>query len=272
LTTVTLAVAAVIGWNLAGGHLLVMETPSMCPKVCVGSLVAIRPVQGPLRVGELINFHPPGSYATTYTHQISHIYANGMIETRGVANAAHDPWLITRSQIVGRAVFTVSGLGWLLKAMPLLAVGVLFWVLGRKWVTSRTRRSWDRAWITALAVLPIRELHPLVRAAVISSASDPTRANWVRDTVANTGLFPISVQAVGGATAHVAATGISHVVGPSTARGVMLLHETASFHWWGWAIIGVAIVSPLVGYLWHVSRGDESVPDPALCGGGDLAY
>ena len=46
LGAVSLAVAAVLGWNLSGGRFLIMETPSMCPNVCVGSLVADRPLEG----------------------------------------------------------------------------------------------------------------------------------------------------------------------------------------------------------------------------------
>ena len=128
---VVLAVVAVLGWDLFGGRLFVMETPSMCPAVCVGSLVADGPVRGPLHVGELITFHPPGTKTETYTHEISHIFPNGMIQTRGVANPDHDPWLITRSDIVGIVDLNVWGLGWLLRVLPFLAVGVLAWVLAR---------------------------------------------------------------------------------------------------------------------------------------------
>ena len=73
-----------------------MATPSMCPAVCVGSLVADQPLNGALHTGELISFHPPGSMEI-YTHKVSAILRNGMIQTRGIANPTHDPWLITRS-------------------------------------------------------------------------------------------------------------------------------------------------------------------------------
>ena len=73
-----------------------MATPSMCPAVCVGSLVADQPLNGALHTGELISFHAPGSMEI-YTHKVSAILRNGMIQTRGIANPTHDPWLITRS-------------------------------------------------------------------------------------------------------------------------------------------------------------------------------
>ena len=77
-----LAVASVWGWNLSGGQLVVMQTPSMCPAVCVGSLVADRPLRGAVHVGELITFHPPDNRAETYTHEISRIFSNGAIQPR----------------------------------------------------------------------------------------------------------------------------------------------------------------------------------------------
>ena len=196
--------AAVLGWNLSGGRLLVMETPSMCPTVCVGSLVADRPLQGAVHVGELITFHPPNTRTETYTHEVSRIFANGAIETRGVGNATHDPWLITRSDIVGGVVFSVWELGWVLKALPLLAVGVLFWVTARPWIGERIRRSWDRGWMTVLTVLPLWMLHPLVWATVISSTVDlPHHGHWMSDTIVNTGILPVSFHAAGGQVVHV---------------------------------------------------------------------
>ena len=73
LGAVVLAVAAVLGWNLSGGHLLVMETPSMCPRVCVGALVAEHPLHGPLRVGELISFHVPNNNTDLHPRCFAHL-------------------------------------------------------------------------------------------------------------------------------------------------------------------------------------------------------
>lgn len=102
LVVVVLAVGAALAWRLPGGRLLVMATPSMCPAVCVGSLVADQPLNGALHTGELISFHAPGSMEI-YTHKVSAILRNGMIQTRGIANPTHDPWLITRSGATTKA-------------------------------------------------------------------------------------------------------------------------------------------------------------------------
>jgi hypothetical protein len=251
-------VAAVLGWNLSGGRLLVMGSPSMCPTVCVGSLVADRPLQGAVHVGELITFHPPSTRTETYTHEVSHIFANGMIQTRGAADPEHDPWLITRSDIVGRVVFSVWELGWLLKALPLFAVGVLFWVTARPWIGERTRRSWDRGWITVLTVLPLWVLHPLVSATVISTTFNlPHHRHWASDTVVNTGILPLSFHAAKGQVVHLTSTGLGHVAGLLSVNGSLMLHDTVSLPLWGWIVLAPVVVSPLAGYLWHAWRNDE---------------
>jgi len=238
-----------------------METPSMCPVVCVGSLVADRPLVGGLHAGELITFHVPNDSAVTYTHEISRIFANGAIQTRGIADAGHDPWLITRSDIVGEVSFTVWELGWLLKALPFLAVGVLFWVVARPWFAERARRSWDRGWMTVIVVLPLWLLHPLVRSTVVSaSVGGAHHPHLASDTVVNTGVLPVSFQAVGGPPVYVSSTHLGHVDGTLTAMGNLRLHEAVALHWWGLAAVVLAVLSPLFGCLWHVLRGDEAVP------------
>jgi hypothetical protein len=261
--SLVLAVAGVLGWDLSGGRLLVMETPSMCPVVCVGSLVADRPLGGPLHVGELITFHPPGSTAETYTHEVSHIFPNGMIQTRGVANPSHDPWLITRPDIVGVTAFTVWGLGWLLKVLPLLSVGLVIWLVARGFIAQRSRRAWDRVWVTSLAVLPLWVLHPLVRGSVMSTVPDAGRAGWLRGTVLNTGILPTSFTAAHGqVVAHVASTSAVQVTGPPTGQGYLDIREAVSLPWWGWALVALTVASPLLGYLWHVVREDEALIPP----------
>ncbi len=251
LGAVSLAVAAVLGWDLSGGRFLVMETPSMCPSVCVGSLVADRPLQGAVHPGELITFHPPHSYTETYTHVVSRVFANGTIQTRGVANAAPDPWRITRSDIKGEVVFTVWELGWLLKALPLLAVGVFFWVTARPWIGERTRRSWDRGWMTVLAALPLWVLHPLVSASVIGTKVGlPNHRHWASDTVVNTGILPVSFRAAGGRAVHVGSTGVGHVAGSLGVSGSLIVHEAVSLPGWGWTVLASVVVSPLAGFMW----------------------
>jgi hypothetical protein len=267
LAAVTVAVALVLAWDLSGGQLRVMETPSMCPSVCVGSLIGGRPLAGPHHLAELVTFHPPGSTTETYTHEISRILPGGRIQTRGVGNTDHDPWLITRSDIVDGVTFTVWGLGWLFEALPLLAVGALAWAVTTPMIAIRTRRAWDRIWVTALVALPLWLLHPLVEATVISTTADPERHRWMRMTVVNTGLLPSAFHADrGGVTAHVDPTLLAHTSGPPDGHGAIVVTQTVSLHWWGWVTVGCVVASPLLGYLWHMWQDDEAprlpVPEP----------
>jgi len=258
LTAVLLAVGAVAAWDLTGGKLLVMETASMCPKVCVGAMLAERPVRGPLHVGELITFHPPSTLKETYTHEIWRIFPNGMVQTKGVANPNHDPWLITRSDIVGKAAFTVWGLGWVLKVLPFLAIGVALWVSARRWIAEKRRWEWDRTWMTALWVLPMWSVRPLVQVAVTGLAPDPAHVHWSIETVVNTGILPVAFSARGGQSpARVGATGVASVAGPPSRYGAPLLHEAVSLPWWGWAVLGIVVLSPMAGYLWHLGDGES---------------
>jgi hypothetical protein len=219
-------------------------------------------LHGALRVGELITFHPSVTSKETYTHEISRIFANGAIQTRGLANPGPDPWLITRSEIVGEVTFTLWGLGWLLKILPLLAVGVLAWVMVRPRIARRSRRAWDRVWMTLLVAIPFWLLHPLVRATLLSTASDPSHKPWLRAKVINTGILPVSLHAADGQyVAHVMATGIAQVSGPPSEGGYLVMHEAASLYWWGWTIVIVLTILPFAGYLWHIWRGNETEPE-----------
>jgi hypothetical protein len=258
LVIVVLAVGATFAWRLTGGRLLVMGTPSMCPAVCVGSLVADQPLRGALHPGELISFHPPGS-TELYTHKVSAILSNGLVQTRGIANPSHDPWLITRSDIVGRVVWTAWGLGWALKVLPMLAVGVLAWVLVRGRVAAASRRSWDRLWMTALAVVPLWALNPLVRGQIAEVSAKRGSLQQGQARVVNTGLLSAAFHPVNGShTLQLASGHIGTLSGGLTKHGAFYIHETLALRPWGWALLATIVVSPLLAYFVHIWRDDEA--------------
>jgi len=258
LVVVVIAVAAAFAWDLAGGRLFVMGTPSMCPSVCVGSLVADQPLRGAPHTGELITFHPPGS-TEIYTHEVSAIFPNGMIQTRGLANPTHDPWLITRSDIVGRVVWTAWGLGWALKALPMLAVGVLAWVLVRARISTTSRRSWDRVWMTAMAVVPLWVLNPLVRGLMAGVTIKKGSPHQGQATVVNTGLLTAAFHPVnGGHGVALASARTGSLSGALTRHGVLYVRETLALPAWGWVVLVAIVFSPLLGYLLHIWRDDEA--------------
>jgi hypothetical protein len=229
----------------------------MCPTLCVGSLVADRPAVGPLHVGEVVTFHPPGMAGETYTHEISHIFADGMIQTRGIGNSSHDPWLLTKSEIIGKSEFSIWGAGWLLRALPFMAAGVFCWAFGRSRIRGRIKLAWDTTWMTALMAMPLVLMRPLVRGVVTSTTADSAHSGLVRATLVNTGLLPVTFSGKGGsAPAYVRSTGIAHVVS-SVEHGRAVLSEVVSLYWWGWSIVALLVLSPLLRYLWHAWRAYE---------------
>jgi hypothetical protein len=257
LSFVLLAGLGVVVCEASGNRVLFMSTASMCPKVCVGALVVDRPFTGSLRAGEIVTFHLPGETDETYTHEIYSVSSVGVIETLGIANHHPDPWNISRSDIVGRTVLVLPGVGWLLRVLPFLAIAVLVWVEGRTWIKRRFVRSWDTACQTLLLVVPIVLMRPLLRATLVSVATDPQRKHWFSAHLINTGLLPASFDAGAGPVASHVEPGASAYVSGS-AKGGTIVHEVVSLHWWGWSLVALVVLSPLLGYAWTEWRSNTT--------------
>jgi signal peptidase len=87
-------------------------TGSMEPAIPVGSVVVIKPVDPEsLREGDIICFELSGP-TTTITHRIINITEEGFI-TKGDANEDPDQWIVRRENIVGKALFTIPFMGYL---------------------------------------------------------------------------------------------------------------------------------------------------------------
>lgn len=183
-----LAALAGSAWLLSGGRLLVITTPSMSPKLPVGSLAAVQPASFPLHVGEVVAFRPNGS-GITYVHQIQQIrVVHGMAfyRTKGILNGSEDPWLLTRRNILGEVVWYQQGLGWLLRCLPwflvffTLSYGTLRWLRAIDSVAFFA--SLDLAAFGALMLIhPLLQVHDLTMVAVGHSE--------VRGWVVNNGLL-----------------------------------------------------------------------------------
>src|ERR1700722_8135283 len=170
--SVSVSALAVFGWYLSGGRLMVMTTPSMCPTVCVGSLVAIQPLEGALHPGELVSFRPPGQ-SSTFTHRVIKVEDNGSFTTKGDAEASPDPWVVPPSDVVGRVSFTVAGLGWWLRALPMVAAGTVVLLFARRAYRLRNRRTFERTFGALIVAVPIFILHPLIGGDLIENVADP---------------------------------------------------------------------------------------------------
>jgi len=237
-----------------GNSLYFTATPSMCPSLCVGSLVVDEPLgTAPLHVGELISFHPPG-VSQVFTHEIYKIADNGqIIQTKGTAVPRPDPWNITRADVVGVTVASAWGVGWLYRALSFMAVGAVGLLFVRRYITARSRRDMDRLFATVLLAVPLAVMKPLVRSYLLG-ATTSSRKNYDIVHIINTGLVPSRFEAIGGtAIAHVASGQSITVVGPLAANVGVQFRQTASLYWQGWFIAVMLMLVPLFSFLFDVA-------------------
>jgi signal peptidase len=113
----------------------VVHTGSMSPTIPPKTAVAVHEHQ--YHVGQVVTFVENGQ---TVTHRLVSINADGIITTKGDANATADPWHVPQSQIIGGVVKTMPEVGyWLVYlkhpyglASVVLALLVIWqiWALG----------------------------------------------------------------------------------------------------------------------------------------------
>jgi signal peptidase I len=255
---VAVSALAVFGWYLSGGRLMAMTTPSMCPTVCVGSLVAVQPLEGAVHPGELVSFRPPGQSAV-FTHRVVKVQDNGSFTTKGDAEASPDPWVVPPSDIVGRVSFTVAGLGWWLRALPMVAAGTVVLLFARRAYRLRNRRTFERSFGALIVAVPLLVLHPLIGGDLIENVADPHRRGWVKGLFVNTGLLPVHLTVVGGHPAPpLPPSQLTWLYGPKTSSGVFGVRQWAALPTWGWVMVGALVLSPIIGFaLYRATRPIE---------------
>ena len=173
-------------------------------------------------------FTLPGSMEI-YTHKVSVILRNGMIQTRGIANPTHDPWLITRCGHcrAGRLVGLGSGLGTQSVAhaggrCPGVGAGEKAGSSGIVTIVGPQR-------MTALAVIPLCAFDPLVRGQLAEVAVKRGSPHQGQARVVNTGLLSAGFHPVsGGRSLNVASGHVGMLSGALTRHGAFYVHETLS--------------------------------------------
>lgn len=252
IVVIVLAIVASASWRLFVGTDYVISSPSMCPRICVGALVLDEAPGSHFHVGEVISFVPPG-LTHLYTHRIVDVYANGTLATKGDAANIVDPWRIAPSMVRGREVAAFPALGWLDLALPFLALALTVILVVRRTFATAHRREWDRLFVSLMVVVPIWLLKPLVRGLVIATTT--LRPGVSQMVVVNTGLLSAQFRVPGGQVASFVAPGhrvtLSGTVHHAQPLGLI---ETASFHWWGWSLVYLFVLSPLIWYLVHLMR------------------
>lgn len=245
---ITVSVLVSVAWLASGGSMYTIESASMCPEVCVGSLVFDRPlpVNAHVHVGETVTFKPPGT-TSVYTHRVVEVLANGSFRTKGDAANIVDPWVVAPTDVRGVTVGTIWGLGWLSVALPFLAMGMAAIVFVRRRINVLVRREWDRLFAVLISLVPVWILKPLIRGILIASVT--IRHGVARIAIVNTGLLPAQFRAKQGQFRDFVAPGTRIVMtGRLQSNGQVSLSQTASFHYQGWTVVLLVVLAPLWGY------------------------
>lgn len=234
------------GWLVSGGGLYLVGSPSMGTVAPVGSLVATQPLapSAVLRVGEIVMFEPHGGRSSTYVHRIYQILPKGEYLTKGDLNQGPDPWVITRSDIVGTPQAIIPAIGWIYKCATWLFLGAAVLLIVALYVGERQRR-----WILALgpAVLlavPLLWYRPLIGGFLYGSGR---RGRLVAANIIDTGILPVHFTPTGGDVVH-AVPGQEVLVTGRTPKHPSVLHIriNVALPWWGWALVILACLTPLI--------------------------
>ncbi|MCZ2404797.1 S26 family signal peptidase [Paenarthrobacter sp. Z7-10] len=250
-------IAAAVVFALTGGRWFIVATPSMGTSAPVASLVlTTRDGMSQLRAGDVITFHPPTAPEEVYTHRIQALDPDGTMHTQGDINGAADPWVLHPNDVIGRSIL-LPGLGWLVKAIPILLIGVaLLWILTRLYTPQRWRPSLRITGLTLVIAIAAYILKPFVAIRVL--ATGPTD-HGATAAVVSTGLLPIRVHTTGGSHVDLVSGAVGELSIPSlTGSGHYQLASTLHLSPIGWILIGLACSLPL---LWCLIIGLPPTPD-----------
>ena len=275
LLAVLAGLSSAAAWQATGGRWAVVETPSMGTAVPVGSLILTRPRPlDRLDVGDIVTYRPPNLHSW-YTHRVVAVDADGSLKVQGDANGTPDPFPVTQDELVGQVVQHWPGLGWAVRALPTVLLGVVV-LLGAThlYVNARWRSSVRVVGICLVFAIASLLLRPFVHPVLVATTTD-TDGTTMRATVASTGILPTRVSGAPGQHVDLHSGEIGSVaLGPTaTPGGPAMVNGTA--HLTGWWIVGVGGVS-LLPMLWVLTVGltpatrtDREKPPGKQTGDGD---
>jgi hypothetical protein len=220
------------------------------------------PAGGP-HVGQIIAFHPPNEPSTTYTHRVVKVLPGPTYSTKGDLDAAPDAWVLMPKDIVGVATHHFKRVGWVVRALPWLAVGAVLLIGLAMWVPTTRRRVTYFVGATVVLSMPILVLRPLVRGVFVGSGIIGGR---VHAGVVNTGLLPLRFAMKGAASRHTAAGYPATLTARPPASGRLLITGTVDLSLLGWIILVLICLTPLIIALTVPPRywdsEDEAAGDP----------
>ena len=233
-------------WRIQGGRWAVIETPSTGRAIPVGSLVLTRsPAITSLRVDDMITYRTRARPVELYTHRVITIKPDHTVQVLGDINGAADPYPVRSSDLVGIVVHHWRLLGWLIRAVPIVAVGVIVLLLAsRRWIPPRWRSSVRVIGVCVGVAFTSLLLRPFVHPFLIAVRTDG-QGSW--GSVVSGGLLPTRVTGADRDFVDLV-TGQTGVVGVRvTAVGGPVMIN-GSPHLTGWWLLGMIIIclSPLI--------------------------
>jgi signal peptidase I len=230
-------------WLATGGKYYIMSTPSMSPALPVGALVLTQPfTPAKVVVGTVIVFQPPDPVQRTFTHRVIAITPLGY-KTKGDAEMGPDAWTIPFENVKGVVVQSLPGVGWLLRALPWLLVGLLLVIGLAAMVPWRWGVFMPLLAVVIVVTIPLIVLKPLVRGQLVEKADGSTT---ITARVVNTGLLPLKFEPVGQPGVHVAAGHWYDFTFPKTDKAQQFnIHARVDLTLAGWIILGLLCLLPL---------------------------
>jgi hypothetical protein len=250
------AALAVVGTLVAallfmanGGRWFVVATPSMGTTAPVGTLVLSMPTTvAALHVGDIISFHPPTAPSETYTHRIVAISAADGISTQGDINGAADGWRLHQADLIGEASWIAPGLGWLVRGLPILVIGLVVVFLITRFVRSLQWRAALRI-VGATLVVSVAAiiLRPFTGIIVLQTSMQDHTATA---SVVSTGLLPIRVQARHGNHADLLTGQVGNLSIPTFVKhNYYQVDSSLHLDLWGWVVFFLICCIPLICVL-----------------------
>jgi hypothetical protein len=252
------AVAAVLIFAALGGRWYIVSTPSMGQAAPVGSLIVTTPSSiEQLRAGDIISFHPPTAPDQVYSHRVHDKSLDGTAHTRGDINETDDPWAVSDNDLVGTATAVLPGVGWLIRSLPLLAVGaILVWYLPHRFAKPAWRAPCRIIGTALIITITAAIIRPFVGLATL--ATDSQGAGTIARLV-STGLLPTRVTVSGGNYVDLESGQVGSVTVDSLSpTGFYSIDAGVELSWWGWLIAATVCLLPL---LWCLIVGLPPAPE-----------
>jgi hypothetical protein len=245
-------------WRLSGNKWERVETASMGTVAPVGTLLWVEPVNfDSLKVGDFITFHPPGQRNVTYSHRVNTINSDGTISTKGQITSP-DPWRLTSDDIVGKVAMHWKGVGWIVKAAPVLFIGgFIVWLIVWRMKDQRWKVPVGVVGASLILSLAIVIYRPLIQADQLAFA--PVHAG-AKATYVSTGLLPIRLQAHKGPYVDLRDGHVGSVVSTvkdKQGRYGVTIHPHIPTWWWG-----VLILLCFIPAFWTLAVGMPPEVEP----------